>query len=77
MKFFEMMQAEVDGSRAKHGGIKSAHEGLGLLVEEFWEVQQEIFKKVHDKELLLKELVQVAAICYKMSTDVCGLEAKK
>jgi hypothetical protein len=74
MHFFEMVQAEVDKSRALHGDIKSAHEGLGLMDEEFSEVKQEIFKKIHDKKAMLQELIQVAAICYKMSSDCCGLK---
>lgn len=67
--FFKLASEEVERSRNKHGNISSIHEGLGILEEEFWEVKQEIFKNKHDKPALLKELIQVAAMCAKLAKD--------
>lgn len=73
-KFFNMVIEELDSGRKKHGNLHSVHEGLGVLEEEFWEVKQEIFKKVCNKEKLLNELIQVSAVCLKMAEDMNLLE---
>jgi hypothetical protein len=70
--FFKMAYIEATNARDIHGRIRSTHEALGLLEEEFWEVKLEIFKKVPDKQELLKELSQVAALCARLAED-CGL----
>lgn len=69
MKFLQLVEAEVERSRLKHGDLKSAHELLGVLDEEFFEVKLEIYKQKIDKEALLKELVHLAAMCCKYSID--------
>ncbi len=68
--FLELVREEIESARRKHGNIRSAHEGLGILEEEFWEIKQEIFKRHHDKKAMLQELVQVAAMCAKMAEDL-------
>lgn len=73
-KFLTLVAEEVERSRKKHGNLHSAHEGLGVLEEEFWEVKQEIFKNKYDKSALLGELVQVAAMCAKLVEDIKLLE---
>jgi len=72
--FIKLVEEELSKSRQQHGNIHSAHEGLGIIEEEFWEVKLEIFKKKIDKQLLLKELVQVAAMCNKLAEDIKLLE---
>ena len=67
--FLKLTNEEAIRARKLHGQIRSTHEGLGLLEEEFWEVKLEIFKKITNKNELLKELVQVAAICSRISED--------
>lgn len=68
--FLKLVQEEIERSRQKHGNLHSAHEGLGVLEEEFWELKLEVFKNKHDKQAMLSELVQVAAMCAKMATDI-------
>jgi len=48
----------------------SYHEGLGVLMEEFTEVQEEVFKKRQDPRCLLTELLQLAANCQRMAEDL-------
>ena len=72
--FLKLVQAEIERARKKHGNIHSAHEGLGILEEEFWELKLEVFKRYHDKQAMLSELVQVAAMCAKMAQDICLVE---
>lgn len=57
-----------------HGNLHSAHEGLGVLEEEFWEFKLEVFKKHIDKKAMLEELVQIAAVCGKLAQDIGLLE---
>lgn len=73
--FLDMVKAESSRARRMHGQIRSPHEGLGLIEEEFWEVKLEIFKKVPNKAEMLKELTQVAALCTRFAED-CGLLGK-
>jgi len=68
--FLKLVEEEIERSRKQHGNIHSAHEGLGVLEEEFWELKLEIFKKKHDKKAMLGELVQVAAMCAKIAQDM-------
>ncbi len=71
-EFLDIVRCEANRARSMHGHIRSTHEGLGLIEEEWWEVKQEIFKKVPDKAEMLKELSQVAALCTRFAED-CGL----
>lgn len=68
--FLKLVEQEIERSRRNHGNMHSAHEGLGILEEEFWELKLEVFKKHHDREAMLSELVQVAAMCAKMAEDI-------
>jgi len=68
--FFKLAEAEIARSRELHGNIHNAHEGLGILEEEFWEFKLEVFKKHIDKKAMLEELVQVAAVCGKLAKDI-------
>ena len=74
--FLKLVEDELHRSRTKHGDMRSVHEGLGIIEEEFWEVKQEIFKSKHDKAALGKELVQLAAMCMKLYYDM-GLNANQ
>ncbi len=70
--FLELVEKELKRSRELHGNLHSVHEALGVLDEEFFEAKLEIYKKKLDKEALLTELVQLAAMCAKTAED-CGL----
>lgn len=68
-KFFELLRIECQKNGEQYDDIRSLHEGLGLLEEEFHEVRLEIFKKVTNREELLKELLQVAGLCVKIASN--------
>jgi hypothetical protein len=64
--------SELERSRTKHGNIRSAHEALGIIEEEWYECKLEIFRSKLDKDALKKELIQVAAMCLKTIEDCCA-----
>ena len=68
--FFELVKLELANSRREHGNIRSEHEAFGIMDEEWQEVRDEIHKKELDKKELLKELVQLAAMCAKTAEDL-------
>lgn len=70
--FLKMVRDEISRSRELHGDLHSAHEALGVMMEEWSEVKREIYNKKLDKGKLLEELVQLAAMCGKTAID-CGL----
>jgi NTP pyrophosphatase (non-canonical NTP hydrolase) len=64
-QFFNAMANELDFAYAKHGrGLWGRHEFHSILMEEFEEVWDEI-KENGPTEKLLKEVVQVAAMCLR------------
>lgn len=70
--FNEMINEELVRARKKHGPMNSLHEAHSVILEELDEVWDEIKKKTKARDLnhLLKELVQVAAMCQKTAEDV-------
>jgi len=72
--FLDLVRNELEKSRLKHGDILSAHEGLGIILEEFEEFKDEVKKRNHDHELMVAELVQIAAMAAKIAEDVCGVK---
>lgn len=58
----------------KHNPYNSAHEGLGVLLEEFTELQTEVFIKQKNRDLkaMRKEAIQVAAVAIRFAADVCS-----
>lgn len=68
-----LVQREIDRAKAKHGPQKfnSFHEGYAVLLEEVDEVKAEVWKSKHDKELIKKEAIQVAAMAVRIVDELC------
>lgn len=72
--FLQAVMTELARARAKHiGNIHSLHEGYAVLLEETDELWSAIKKQRPDRENIREELVQVAAMAWRMAVD-CGLE---
>ncbi len=76
MTFREMVKQELESVRRKVQPFNSFHEALGILWEEFSEFRDEVFKKERkrDKDNMLRELVQIAGICERISEDLLHKE---
>lgn len=74
--FFEKVLVELTAARSAYPKpINSLHEGLALIQEEFCEFQSELFSTKNgqaDRAAVLKELVQIVAMCFATAQD-CGL----
>lgn len=65
MDLLNLIGAELDRAYAKHGNVPwSRHEFYAILLEEVDELWADI-KADAPKEQMLKELVQVAAMCFR------------
>ena len=63
--FLEKVSAEFERAAKLHGPMHSAHEAFAVILEEVEEFKAEVFKKRPDRENMLTELVQIAAMCAK------------
>lgn len=72
-KFRERVVDEACKAYQTHGGIRSLHEGYGVLIEEVAEFFDEVRKKTPDKMRLVEELAQIAATCERIANDNCGV----
>lgn len=72
MTFQELVVEELGKARQGHGAMNSAHEGYAVLLEEVDELWDEVRKKRDERNhaLMLKELVQIAAMAQRMAEDV-------
>lgn len=69
--FLDMVETELAKARAKHTTpIHNAHEAYGVIAEEFAEFFDEVRAQKHDKDKMLKELIQTAAMCYRAVEDL-------
>ena len=70
--FAELVAAELIEARQKHGPMNSLHESWAVIYEEVDELWEHVRKKAknRDKEEILKELVQIAAMCQKSAEDL-------
>ena len=82
-KFAELVAKELENARSKHpGGMHSAHEAYGVILEEideFWElVKTDAITKntlyYEGSRQTLSELVQIAAMCQRAAEDLNLLE---
>lgn len=69
--FHDLVKKKVKGFRGKYPEIASAHEALGLILEEVDEFQREVFrrKRIDDPNKFLNELVDIAAACEIIAED--------
>jgi hypothetical protein len=65
---------EARRARAKWSTLNSAHEGYGVLVEEFRELEQHVFATQGERDLaaMRKEAIQVAAVALRIASEVCN-----
>lgn len=68
--FPEAVALELARARQKFPAIQSLHEGYAVIQEELEEFWAEVKSKTTNNHLLLKELVQVAAMCQRVAEDV-------
>ena len=64
------MRDELERSRQLHGPQNSPHESYGIILEELDEFWDEVKKKNPDKQNMLEELVQIAAMCQRAAEDL-------
>jgi hypothetical protein len=73
--FLDLVQTEIQRARAKHPTpIHSIAEGYAVILEELDEFWDEVRRQhgARDKDAMLKELVQIAAMCMRTAED-CNL----
>ena len=63
----------VEYLRACHKFKKfnTAHEGIAVILEEYRELEKEVFKKKRDLKKMQKEAVQIGAMALRFLTDCC------
>jgi len=68
----ERIAAEVARARDLHPPINSAHEGYAVILEELDEFKVEVWKKqrLRDRDQMLAELIQCAAMCVRVAVDI-------
>jgi hypothetical protein len=64
-----------DRSNTKHGPFVSVHDGLGVLREEYLELEKEVFWG-HDKSKIRAEAIDVAAMAVKLVDSLSVLSPK-
>ena len=67
---------EAARARIKWPKWNSAHEGYGVLTEEYRELETEIFRnqKVRDLDKMRDEAIQLAAMALTFAADMCDEE---
>lgn len=64
---------EVESATNSWPPFNSAHEGFGVLHEEFDELKEHVWTKQKNRNLeeMYKEAIQVAAMAVRFATEVC------
>jgi NTP pyrophosphatase (non-canonical NTP hydrolase) len=67
---------EALDARLRWPRYNSAHEGLGVLLEEVRELEAHVFRKQKDRDLaaMRKEAIQVAAVAIRFADECCDEE---
>lgn len=67
---------EVTIARNQYPPLNSGHEGLGVLREEYKELEQHVFMKQKDRDLaaMRREAIQVAAVAVRFALELCDEE---
>ncbi len=68
--FAKIVRAELIAARARHGAQHSAHESYAVIqeeVDEFWDL---VKTKKPNRESMLMELVQIAAMSQRAAEDL-------
>lgn len=61
---------QIEKCYSKYGKYASAHEFLGVLIEEIEELKSEIFKKHLDFDLLEAEIIDCITVLFKGYNDI-------
>lgn len=71
MAFEHLVEEELAAARRTYPRIHSLHEGYAVILEEVKELEAEVFKKPfnRDPEHILRELIQIAAMCRRTAED--------
>lgn len=70
-EFSEMVELELMEARLKFpAGFHSGHEAYGVILEELDEFWDEVKRQRPNPVLLLKELIQIAAMCERTAEDL-------
>jgi hypothetical protein len=71
-EFLKLVEEELTKARGQHAPLNSAHEAYAVILEELDEFKAEVWKKraLRDRANMLKELVQVAAMCARTAEDI-------
>ncbi len=64
------VKREVIRARAKHPGFPSTHHGLGVLHEEFIELQEHVYHDTTHTANCQKEAIQVAAMGVRFQLEL-------
>lgn len=76
--FLYLVETELANAREKHQGvIHTPHEAYGVIAEEVAEFFDEVRAQSHSKSKMLRELVQIAAMCYRAAEDLGVLEVER
>jgi len=67
---------EAEQALADHGPFNSAHEGFGVLHEEFDELKAHVWTHQRRRDLpsMRKEAIQVAAVALRFAAELCSEE---
>ncbi len=70
------VRSEIVNATGKWPAFNSAHEGYGVIAEEFIELQEWVFEKQATRNLGLmrKEAIQLAAMAIRFAVEVCNEE---
>jgi hypothetical protein len=68
--FPKLVERELQNARELHGNQHSMHESYAVILEELEEMWDEIKERDPNRTLVLKELVQVAAMCQRAAEDL-------
>ena len=74
----DLLMKEYLSAVSNNGSFHSAHEGYAVIKEELDELWDEVKKKSsqRDREKMLKESIQIAAMGMRFAIDICSEESK-
>jgi hypothetical protein len=73
-EFSNRVECELERARLKFGPMHGPHEALGVIREEYFEFEHEVFKQHARPAAMLGELIQIAAMCQRAVEDLNLIE---